>query len=236
MGPVAKVKPMIRDEETSAAEPNLLGDLLKRQNEFLKPADRSTFELKEPAHQKEVSKKPVATSSPFSSSSSSSSSSQTEKTNNPALIKNKVKSATNQVTGRNGEDDAKKRGQQPRPHSASASTASKCTTSAERPSKRPTSTSSTSTSSSSAKSREANEAETTLKKKQQELLSEGKKHGGMHASEDHLKKATDKSSLMLKAEEQVKKYLKPLFFRKLVSKENYKIIIRKCVEKIYNKT
>ena len=36
------------------AEPNLLGDLLKRQNEFLKPADRSTFELKEPAHQKEV--------------------------------------------------------------------------------------------------------------------------------------------------------------------------------------
>ena len=52
--PVAKVKPMIRDEETSAAEPNLLGDLLKRQNEFLKPADRSTFELKEPAHQKEV--------------------------------------------------------------------------------------------------------------------------------------------------------------------------------------
>lgn len=57
----------------------------------------------------------------------------------------------------------------------------------------------------------------------------------MHASEDHLKKATDKSSLMLKAEEQVKKYLKPLFFRKLVSKENYKIIMRKCVEKIYNK-
>ena len=52
--PVAKVKPMIRDEETSAAEPNLLGDLLKRQNEFLKPADRSTFELREPAHQKEV--------------------------------------------------------------------------------------------------------------------------------------------------------------------------------------
>ena len=52
--PVAKVKPMIRDEETSVAEPNLLGDLLKRQNEFLKPADRSTFELKEPAHQKEV--------------------------------------------------------------------------------------------------------------------------------------------------------------------------------------
>ena len=45
---------MIRDEETCAAEPNLLGDLLKRQNEFLKPADRSTFELKEPAHQKEV--------------------------------------------------------------------------------------------------------------------------------------------------------------------------------------
>ena len=34
-----------------------------------------------------------------------------------------------------------------------------------------------------------NEAETTLKKKQQELLSEGKKQGGMHASEDHLKKA-----------------------------------------------
>jgi len=234
--PVAKVKPMIRDEETSAAEPNLLGDLLKRQNEFLKPADRSTFELKEPAHQKEVSKKTVATSSPFSSSSSSSS--QTKKTNNPALIKNKVKSTTNQVTGRNGEEDAKKRGQQPRPHSASASTASKCTTSAERPSKRPTSTSSTSTStnSSSAKSREAkNEAETTLKRKQQELLSEGKKQGGMHASEDHLKKATDKSSLMLKAEEQVKKYLKPLFFRKLVSKENYKIIMRKCVEKIYNK-
>ena len=51
---MAKVKPMIRDEETSVAEPNLLGDLLKRQNEFLKPADRSTFELKEPAHQKEV--------------------------------------------------------------------------------------------------------------------------------------------------------------------------------------
>ena len=49
------------------------------------------------------------------------------------------------------------------------------------------------------------------------------------------KKATDKSSLMLKAEEQVKKYLKPLFLRKLVSKENYKIIMRKCVEKIYNK-
>ena len=34
-----------------------------------------------------------------------------------------------------------------------------------------------------------NEAETTLKKKQQELLSDGKKQGGMHASEDHLKKA-----------------------------------------------
>ena len=34
-----------------------------------------------------------------------------------------------------------------------------------------------------------NEAENTLKKKQQELLSEEKKQGGMHASEDHLKKA-----------------------------------------------
>ena len=52
-------------------------------------------------------------------------------------------------------------------------------------------------------------------------------------SEDHLKKATDKSTLMLKAEEQVKKYLKPLFMRQLVTRDNYKIIMRKCVEKIY---
>ena len=55
-------------------------------------------------------------------------------------------------------------------------------------------------------------------------------------SEDHLKKATDKSNLMLKAEEQVKKYLKPLFIRQLVTRDNYKIIMRKCVEKIYAKT
>ena len=49
--PVATVKPMLRQEESS---PNLLGDLLKRQDEFLKPASKSTFEPKEPIHQKEV--------------------------------------------------------------------------------------------------------------------------------------------------------------------------------------
>jgi len=38
---------------------------------------------------------------------------------------------------------------------------------------------------------------------------------------------------MLNAEESVKKYLKPKFNEGLVSKENYKIIVRKCVEKIY---
>ena len=54
---MAKVKPMLRKEavaaEESPAAPNLLGDLLKRQDEFLKPkVDR--FEPKEPIHQKEV--------------------------------------------------------------------------------------------------------------------------------------------------------------------------------------
>ena len=53
---MAKVKPMLREEavaEESPAAPNLLGDLLKRQDEFLKPkVDR--FEPKEPIHQKEV--------------------------------------------------------------------------------------------------------------------------------------------------------------------------------------
>ena len=47
---------MLREEavaEESPAAPNLLGDLLKRQDEFLKPkVDR--FEPKEPIHQKEV--------------------------------------------------------------------------------------------------------------------------------------------------------------------------------------
>ena len=52
-------------------------------------------------------------------------------------------------------------------------------------------------------------------------------------SEHYLNKATDKTSIMLKAEESVKKYLKPKFNEGLVSKENYKIIMRKCVEKIY---
>ena len=86
-----------------------------------------------------------------------------------------------------------------------------------------------------------NEGANPLKRKaEQELaLEESKKKQQKmqpSVSEDHLKKATDKSTLMLKAEEQVKKYLKPLFIRQLVTRDNYKIIMRKCVEKIYAKS
>ena len=52
----------------------------------------------------------------------------------------------------------------------------------------------------------------------------------------YLNKGTDKSLLMLKAEDRVKTYLKPFFARGLVSKESYKIIMRKCVEKVYDKS
>ena len=51
---VATVKPMLREEESSS---NLLEDLLKRQDDFLKPSSKSNFETKEPAHKKEASKK-----------------------------------------------------------------------------------------------------------------------------------------------------------------------------------
>ena len=47
--------------------------------------------------------------------------------------------------------------------------------------------------------------------------------------------AKKKSSILLSAEEKVKIYLKPKFNEGLISKEIYKIIMRKCVGKIYAK-
>ena len=47
--PVAKVKPMFRTtEEPVSHSPNLLGDILSRQNDFFKPTDRSNIVPKEP--------------------------------------------------------------------------------------------------------------------------------------------------------------------------------------------
>ena len=47
--PVAKVKPMFRTtEEPVSNSPNLLGDILSRQNDFFKPIDRSNIVPKEP--------------------------------------------------------------------------------------------------------------------------------------------------------------------------------------------
>ena len=49
-------------------------------------------------------------------------------------------------------------------------------------------------------------------------------------------KKLKKTSILLKTtEEQVKTYLKPKFNEGLISKENYKTIMRKCIEKIYAK-
>ena len=46
---MAKVKPMFRTtEEPVSHSPNLLGDILSRQNDFFKPIDRSNIVPKEP--------------------------------------------------------------------------------------------------------------------------------------------------------------------------------------------
>ena len=58
-------------------------------------------------------------------------------------------------------------------------------------------------------------------------------------AEDKAKKIlskTEKATLLEKAEEKVKTFLKPFFLRKLISKEMYKEIMRKCVEKVYEKS
>lgn len=47
---------------------------------------------------------------------------------------------------------------------------------------------------------------------------------------------TEKATLLEKAEEKVKTFLKPFFLRGLISKEMYKEIMRKCVEKVYEKS
>ena len=46
----------------------------------------------------------------------------------------------------------------------------------------------------------------------------------------------EKAALMERAEDKVKTYLKPFFARGLICKESYKHIMRKCVEKVYEKS
>ena len=48
----------------------------------------------------------------------------------------------------------------------------------------------------------------------------------------HKKRMKNTSILLKTTEEQVKTYLKPKFNEGLISKENYKTIMRKCIEKI----
>ena len=46
----------------------------------------------------------------------------------------------------------------------------------------------------------------------------------------------EKAALMERAEDKVKTYLKPFFARGIICKESYKHIMRKCVEKVYEKS
>lgn len=41
---------------------------------------------------------------------------------------------------------------------------------------------------------------------------------------------------MTKAEEKVKTFLKPFFARGIIDKDAYKMIMRKCVEKVYERS
>lgn len=249
--PIAAVKPIIRDE----APTNLLGELLTRQDQFLKPCDRSTFVPKKktdnPALIKNSGKKSLE---PGTSSNLLPERRPHNLEKRPKSAEVRLKSA--EVRPRSAEirsnsAEIRPKSTEIRPRSAEIRPQSKevgknLNQNEQNPSfkipkkadesknelksilKKPNSNEDK-TQPKSISKRPEKEAENLIKSNGSDLKSCEKRP-------EKVEKKLDKVELMKTAEEKVQTFLKPFYAREIIDKTTYKTIMRKCVQKVYERS